>query len=81
MKGVEGKADVGGMRYKEDHARLVKYLEELGLESREFTSSGPNDRIYHLRGENFVQAELVTKTLPYKLRDDEKNKYYYGLLA
>ena len=72
---------MGGMRFKEDHARLVKYLKELGIETREFTSSGINDRIYHLRGENFFQEELVTKTLPYKLRDDEKRKYYLGLLA
>ena len=81
MKGIEGKADLGGMRYKDYHTRLIKYLKELGIESREFTSSGINDRVYHLRGENFVQAELVTKTLPYRLRDDEKRKYYTGLLA
>ena len=79
---MEGKAEMGAMRYKEDkHKRLVKYIQELGIETRDFTVSGVNDRVYHLRGENFIQPELVTKPLPYHLRDEEKGKYLYGLVA
>ena len=54
FSGVPWKAEMGAMRFvKNQHTLLYKYAEELGLGIRNFTTAGPNDRIYFLRDQLF----------------------------
>ena len=66
-------AEVGGMRYLEDHKHVFNLVKHLGLTSRGYPIDRDANRVM-LRGANFSQAEVHAGTarFPYKVPDKDQ---------
>lgn len=79
MPGI--KAEFGGMRYLTNQPLVCNLIKELGLETRPFPVSGPENIYYirgkHLRGSDFTNPDRI----PYRLSWQEQGKTPGQLIA
>ncbi|MCA9899906.1 MAG: FAD-dependent oxidoreductase [Ardenticatenaceae bacterium] len=72
MPGI--KAEFGGMRYLTNQPLVAGLVEQLGLATRPFPVSGP-ENIYYVRGQHLRQAEFANPDkVPYRVRWQERGK-------
>ena len=73
MPGISDfKADIGAMRFKQKHKRLLALAEELELTIQPFNTPNENETLYYLRGEIISKSDLAAGNVPYDMTDEER---------